>query len=167
MIIDAQAFAREGRVLEADLPLAAFARLRDSLSLAPEEWQDLLHFRLSGRMGDGKEAKLELRIRANLPLVCQRCLEPFVFALGADNLFRLVASEDDITDDEIEDDLFDYLVAEREMDVTALIEDEIILSLPLVAVHEHCSLPPIGSPDGDTGPFAGLASLKSGNKPAN
>ena len=64
----------------------------------------------------------------------------------------------------------DVLAMTRALDVQALLEDELLLSLPLVPRHLVCPdplvVPPDGAPDVDTAekpqPFAALAALKRG-----
>ena len=78
--------------------------------------------------------------QATLRLICQRCLEPMDQALAVDRPFRFVSSEQVALDedDQSEEDL---LVASQAFDAMALIEDELILALPLVPRHPEC-LPP-------------------------
>lgn len=52
------------------------------------------------------------------------------------SVLELIADEADLTQDALEDDSRDFLVAQKELDVAALIEDEIILALSLTPRHE-------------------------------
>jgi uncharacterized protein len=88
--------------------------------------------------------------------------------ISADRRFRFVESEEvaEREDDESEEDL---LVVAREFDLAALLEDEILMSLPLLPRHEVCPVPPRSSVvDADfvdeptkPNPFAALADLKA------
>ncbi|MES2772127.1 MAG: YceD family protein, partial [Pseudomonadota bacterium] len=107
---------------------------------------------------------LLLRVEANLFLRCQRCLEPLPYPLQLNSLLELVETENDLTQEQLEDDSREFIVAQKELDVLALIEDEVILSLPVSPRHELCALPQ--NADVSTTktakilPFATLASLK-------
>ena len=65
------------------------------------------------------------------------------------------------TQEEIEDDSRDFLPAQSEVDVVALIEDEIILDLPSAPRHESCVLPASAQDNPEDSPFAVLKGLRS------
>jgi uncharacterized protein len=104
-----------------------------------------------------------------LPLQCQRCLTPVLETVQAERSFRFVADEATAAalDDEAEEDI---LVISRDFDALDLVEDELILSLPLVPMHEVCpQAVPMSAVDPDfaaaterPNPFGVLADLKTG-----
>lgn len=105
---------------------------------------------------------LELSAQARLPLTCQRCLAPAVHELVIERSFRFVESEEiaQAQDDECEEDL---LVHQERFDLLELIEDELLLSLPLVSLHPRCPRPlasPVREVADSEHPFAALARLK-------
>ncbi len=140
----------EGR--GADLPLSWGARgeLRNPRGVKPEVW-------------------LHLQVNATLPLACQRCLAPVDVAVSVDRAFRFVADEATALaeDDESEEDL---LVLSRSFDLLELVEDELLMEIPLVPQHEVCPQPvKLSVEDADfeqesqrPNPFAVLGKLKSG-----
>ena len=75
-------------------------------------------------------------------------------------MLEFVDDEEDLTQEEIEDDAKDFLPAQSELDVVALIEDEIILDLPSAPRHESCALPDTGQGTGKISPFSVLQSIK-------
>ncbi|HEX5785972.1 YceD family protein [Hydrogenophaga soli] len=83
---------------------------------------------------------LHLEVSARLPLVCQRCLAPVVTRVTSERSFRFVA--DEVTaaaeDDASEEDV---LVLDVRFDWPQLVEDELIMSLPLVPMHDQCPQP--------------------------
>ncbi len=101
---------------------------------------------------------------------CQRCLSPVLTSVRAQQSFRFVADEATAAalDDEAEEDI---LVISRDFDALALVEDELILSLPLVPLHDMCpELLPTTAVDPEfemaaekPHPFAVLAGLKKGS----
>ncbi len=104
-----------------------------------------------------------------VPLACQRCLAAVGTELLVDRWFRFVADEAtaEAQDDDSEEDL---LALEPRPDLADVIEDELIMALPLVPMHERCpashaalqAVRPDENPS-ETGrphPFAALEKLK-------
>jgi uncharacterized protein len=52
------------------------------------------------------------------------------------------------------------LPVERELDVAELVEDEILLALPVAPRHEKCGLPGVADAGERINPFAALSGLK-------
>ena len=172
--LDALRFAQAGARLEGDPPLTGFARLASDLHppVDPSErvrWQAQGEMR-AGPTGGAPQAWLHLEARALVPLTCQRCLAPVQTPVEVDRWFRFVADEAtaEALDDDSEEDL---LALEPRPSLVELVEDELILSLPLVPLHERCPQPllaaeePVGGEKAASGserphPFAALAKLK-------
>ena len=157
LVIDCPSFAREAKSLQGDLPIASLTRTLDLLA----DPAGTLSYRIEGRMGERKRPQLILRVEGVLPLSCQRCLGGIAYPLRLENTLEFVADEADLTQEEIEDDSKDFLPAQAEVDVLALIEDEIILGLPSVPRHESCVLPETAKQMPSASPFSALKSLKS------
>ena len=68
-------------------------------------------------------------------LICQRCLTAFEHELNVVRQLVLVTSESQLPELDAEDPDVDVVVATEKMNVLDLIEDEIILSLPLAPRH--------------------------------
>lgn len=110
---------------------------------------------------------LRLTVLTTVPQICQRCLEPVEVPVQVAREFRFVESEALAAqqDDECEEDL---LVISRDFDLAALIEDEVLLALPLVPRHEVCPVKvkmaaadkDFDAPAEKPNPFAVLANLK-------
>ena len=159
-VIDNLDFARNGRVLRGNAQLAGFSRLQDLLLSS----QGVLNYTLSGKIGAKGEPLLICSIDGKLVLQCQRCLEALEYPLQIESQLLLVqgASQFDALDDGDED--VDSISASAEMDVLALVEDEILLSLPISPLHP----PELCSGKGEAGsvnekrnnPFGVLATLK-------
>jgi len=83
---------------------------------------------------------LSLTASASVPLVCQRCMGPVEVALSVGRQFRFVADEKtaEAEDDESEEDV---LVLARDFDLQSLVEDELLMELPLIPRHETCPQP--------------------------
>jgi uncharacterized protein len=165
---------RDGTELEGQLPLATLARLGEALHAAPAD-TELLQWRArfgqEARLGSAPRPWLELQAQADVTLQCQRCLEPMTQRLLVERRFWLAASEAEAArlDAETEDE---HLVFESRMDLPSLVEDELILALPLVPRHEpHCPAPLPTPATATTAapeqphPFAALAAWRRGREP--
>ena len=74
-------------------------------------------------------------------MICTRCLQRVAVPLSADHRFLLVADEALAARADAETDEYDVLVGSRHFDVLELVEDEVIMALPLVPRHDDCRLP--------------------------
>ena len=81
-----------------------------------------------------------MNARAVVPLQCQRCLQTLAEPLQVERRIRFVRTEEEATrlDEESEDDV---LVQPSRLDLQELLEDELILALPLVPRHTVCPQP--------------------------
>ena len=155
-IPDAFVFARNSGSLNGVLAVSAMDRLHDLLTDVAGEviWQ------MEGYRGERGEAMLHLTVSGSISLACQRCLGAISFELEVDRLLELVPADADLSQDELEDDSRDYLPVEKELDVAELVEDEILLSLPVAPRHQRCGLPGAAGAGERVNPFAALAGLK-------
>lgn len=80
---------------------------------------------------------MRIQVRTSIPQVCQRCLMPVRVALDVERWFRFVADEETAAaEDDVSEE--DVLVLEPRMDVWSLMEDELLMALPLVPMHDQC-----------------------------
>ena len=129
-------FAREGALMRGEFPLSGMDRLRGALV----DDQGVVKYRLEGALPGGRPA-LRLEVDANPVLVCQRCLNPYVHTLHSEGVLYLARNDAELERWESDDPLLDVVVAEERMDVRTLIEDELLLSLPVVPRHEDDDCP--------------------------
>jgi uncharacterized protein len=170
--LDVVSFARDALRLQGEGVLADWSRLAeeqfgDALPAGPVVWQ--LQGRLVSQSGGADQIWLDLTASVDLPMQCQRCLTSVLETVTAERSFRFVADEATAAalDDEAEEDI---LVISRDFDALALVEDELILSLPLVPLHEVCpeTVPmSVADPEFEVAaerpnPFGVLAGLKKG-----
>lgn len=155
-VSDSFAFARDGRVLEGTLAIADLERLHDLLAEIAGE----VSFRLQGSVGERGQPQLRLSVSGSVPLACQRCLKAIPFSLAVDSLLELVPEGAELSQDELEDDTRDFLPVAGGLVVADLVEDEILLALPVAPRHEKCSLPGAAEAGELVSPFATLAALK-------
>ncbi len=176
--LDVMAFAGEGAELAGEWPadqlvrLAASATPPQDIMPAGTRWQ-VRGERLPVAGGD-PEIWLHLKAQAPVWLTCQRCLQPYEEPLSVDARVRFVRDEAqaEALDSELEEDV---LALPRWLDLRGLVEDELLLALPLVPRHAQCPQPlPVPgdavAPGMDDvperpNPFAVLKALKDGKPP--
>ena len=80
---------------------------------------------------------LALQGHGHIGLICQRCLQPYVQALEFENLFEILRKEPK-TQKEFDEDEADWLLTSEQFDLKTLIEEEILLALPIIPKHDQC-----------------------------
>ena len=164
--IDVRVLCRTSGTVQGEWPLATMTRLATSLHGVPDTtatWA--ARGTLRPVPGSEPEHWLHLQAQAVVPLQCQRCLQTYVQALQVDRRYLFVAHEKQAEqlDEELEDDV---LVLPARLDLAELLEDELILALPLVPRHEDTCPEPLPLPMDDleegapANPFAALAALR-------
>lgn len=174
--LDVASFCRDGGVLEGEAPLSGMPRLAESMhsdagraDTGPVRW----HLRGETRSpaAGPPQPWLQVQAEVELPLVCQRCLGPIGVQVLADRWFRFERDETRASelDAQVEEDV---LALGGRFDALELVEDELLLSLPLVPRHDACPSPlrarhdvaePATEAAADPGrpnPFAALAGLR-------
>jgi uncharacterized protein len=170
-VLDLRAVAHRGDPLAGQTPVARFARLSEGLPEVSDDLQVSWRAHAEWRAPVAGEPVLWLHVEAQgrVAQICQRCLHPFAAEVTVDRWFRFVADEATAAqeDDESEEDV---LVLEPRFDLQALMEDELLMALPLVPMHETCPTPvkttagdlKDAPPNEKPHPFAALAALKAG-----
>ena len=155
LVIEPSVFAREARTLQGELSVVGLTRLSDWLA----DTTGVVNYRIDGQMSGRQRPQLVMQVDGALSLRCQRCLDAVAYSLHVRNLLEFVDDEDGLTQEEIEDDTRDFLPWQNEIDVAALIEDEIILVLPSAPRHESCAMPKAGQGASEVSPFSVLKGL--------
>jgi uncharacterized protein len=157
-VLDGLAFANEGKTVAGFVAVAALPRLVEDLA----DNIGRLDCRVTGsRDGDGK-CWLALEVSGTLGLVCQRCLKKLAFPVGIQTRLLLVPPGQAWPDEELAEDGFDAIAAEKEVALLSLIEEEVLLALPFAPMHETCATPVPVVEEHEPSPFAALAKLKKG-----
>lgn len=137
LLIDVFNLAKTAAERTGELPIAQLTRMQSDLI----DTQGALTYRVSGEPA----ALLHIEVQGALNMTCQRCLEPLVQPIDVNNTLHLVASEAELDSEEDElnaiiagIDAPEKIVGATDFDILALLEDEIILSLPISVVHDVC-----------------------------
>lgn len=171
--LDIEAFARESGEMQGEWLAERLPRWLESQWMDGAQAAELpaVSWTLRGhcleRVGAAPEIWLEVGASTEFRLECQRCLHAVSQPLAVARRFRFVRDEAaaEAEDPDCEEDL---LVLSRTFDTRELVEDELLLALPLVPMHEDCEPPPGGTEEFDAvepdeappHPFAALAALK-------
>jgi len=158
-LINSLDFARNGQEISGEVPVAELLRLQDML----ENPQGILSYTVTGSLDKQGNHWLNVSAAGECQLRCQRCLGSLSYPIRIDSHLLLCdqATLDALDDDE--DEAFDGILADDQLDVLSLLEDEILLSLPIAPRHELGVCQAI---DGENrhreekNPFAVLANLK-------
>jgi uncharacterized protein len=121
---------RAGECVSGTVGIAELSRLRELLADSGGQ----AGYRLCGAVERGRPV-LRLEIETTVRLVCQYCLEAYDQAMRVDACLPLARDEAELEGWERDDPLLDALVADSSLDVLSLVEDEIMLSLPVVPRH--------------------------------
>ena len=156
--IDALQFAREGRDLHGELAVTELPRLEDVVY----ERAGTVAYALQGSVDRRGKPVIEARIGGTLSLVCQRCLGRMDYELQRSSRFVLIEGSQTLPDVSDEDPSTENIRAEEMCDVADIVEQEVLLGLPLAPVHPEglCEATPELPRDENRSPFAELAKLK-------
>ena len=94
---------------------------------------------------------LALGLKGRLHLVCQRCLQDCAVDLDENRRFLLVATDEEADAYPLEDEEQEPLVVSQHFNLLETIEDEILLSLPLIPKHPEGFCEPHASTFGEEG----------------
>ena len=160
--IDSLDFARNGQQIGGEVSIVELPRMLDVL----ENSQGILSYQVQGGV-DSQGHYLDVNVVGQCLMRCQRCLNGLDYPVRIDTRLLLRdQSELDVLEEKVaggEDEEFDSILADAHLDVLNMLEEEILLSLPIAPKHElgACQVT-----DGETAhredknPFAVLAKLK-------
>lgn len=148
--------------IDFDVPLSELPRLRSRIQGIGGSVRGTARFgRRSGF------AVVELALAGRATLQCQRCMQPMELAVESTTEVALILAEADVS--EVPDELEPVLARDGRISAGELVEEELLLALPIVPLHEEpgeCAVPPAApllaqeAPEHVTQrPFAGLGDL--------
>ena len=165
-----QTFAEAGVPLVEVTPLQNMQRLAlECIGLQPDS---TVNWQATPEMREGSTGQMDIWLHltadTTVPLTCQRCMGVVQTVLQVDQWYRFVATEDiAMAEDDASDE--DLLVLTPQFDLAEVLEDELLMALPLVPKHDVCpELPAFSAGVVDTlepvtdkpNPFSVLAQLK-------
>ena len=159
--VDPWRLVQARRLFEGSMPLERLQRLGGLLASSEGE----LQYRLQFGSDEFDIAFVDLQVEAGLPMVCQRTMKVFVQPVRIDQRLGLIGNEAD--EAALPEHYEALLVSAGQLHLQDVIEDELILSVPLVALSPGAALEdiPVGpapavATESTPNPFAALAQLK-------
>lgn len=168
--IDPFRFANTGRELEGELALADMPRLAESLHHNEGVVTVSMRFAIDATGTPYMQGHFE----TTLSLTCERCLQELTMPLEIDTLLGLVRHEK--LADKLDEQYEPWVIEDNDLaDPATVVEDELILALPLVPKHDEDCVPGEAwfsgdeeqeqereeKPDKPESPFSILSELKS------
>jgi uncharacterized protein len=132
--IDPRRFCRDKQSWETRSDVSAFPRL------AHEFTQGELFCRVDGTADALGSLSLRLAISGTVDLTCQRCLGGMRHAVQIERTLFLARNETELERLDALPDSDAILIGET-LDLVELVEDEVLLSLPLAAMHAEGECP--------------------------
>ncbi len=132
--VDPWRFCRDGQAWETRSEVAEFPRL------AGEFTQGALLCRVVGRADQRGSLSLQVSISGDVELVCQRCLGSMPYTVELERTLYLARNEAELERlDALPDS--DAIQPGERLGLVELVEDEVLLSLPLAAMHAEGECP--------------------------
>ena len=153
------------RLTPAGTPFEGTLRPGDLPRLAPElaNAEGELRYRITARLDSQQRRVVSCIIDGFVFLTCQSTMEVFRHEIAVRDRLVLVGSEQELPPIEGESDEEDFVVATHPLDPVGLVEDAVILCLPMVPRKPGAGPAAEGKEavSGKPSPFAVLAGLKA------
>jgi uncharacterized protein len=133
--IDPRKFAQQGIEIVGSVDLSTLTRVKELLFSDKGDVEAELSFDI----GEQRILYVAGKIKANVENVCQRCLEAVPVSVNCELNLAIQWEDSDL--DRLPSRFEPWIVAEGQADVYQIIEDEILLSLPIVSYHEEECIP--------------------------
>lgn len=162
LVIEPARFARDGRQLRGALAVASLPRLAEQLDGSG----GAVDYEVVGYVTAKGHPALHLTVAADVDLVCQRCLGRLNQRLESQRDIVLVPDADEFAQVNDEAESEDVIPEVARLDLRDLVEDELLLVMPLAPHHaEGACSPPQDRHAGEhdvqaSSPFAMLSQLK-------
>jgi len=158
LLIRPERLAEKPLVFKGTVAVDALPRLRDVVATTAGE----LRYTVTARQDAQRRKVVSCIIEGFVFLTCQTSLEEFRHGVSIDDRLVLVEREAELPPIEEENDAEDYMVADGPLAVLDLVEDAVLLALPMVPRKPGLEEAQSGRPrrEGGGSPFAALASLR-------
>lgn len=140
--LDLRRFAEEAASLDGVTPAQALPRIAAEVEATGAAAQ--VQWAATGELRNPEhlypQVWLHLHAQASLALTCQRCLQPVEVQIALDRPFRFAADEATASaeDDAAEEEVLAFAPV---FDLLELLEDELLMDLPVAPRHDECPVP--------------------------
>jgi uncharacterized protein len=163
---DALKLAARGGHLAGEIDAVRLPRLADRVVQPPDADSDRIKWRIVGGLDAQRRPSLTMSLEGRLFLICQRCLGSLGVPVAQRTELLLARDEGELARLDVEER--EVILASAPLDAVALVEDELLLSLPFAPCHEKdtcvAAASPTSAPQDAPSPFARLAGLKAGSR---
>ena len=128
--IDPRKLALQGTRLEGSVAVEDLTRL----SCAVSRISSPLHASIAFELDESQQHFAKGTASISLEVICQRCLDPVVTDIQAKIALQIIWSEDQIPN--VAPDYEPWVVVDKTADLIAVVEDELLLALPIVNYHD-------------------------------
>ena len=160
--VNSTELARDGLLVTGKALLKDMRRLADSIEPSENE----VSYKIKGIIGEKGWPGAIMKLSCTLPLICNRCNKPLDYKLDTEVVFRFAKNEQEADSIPVSlDEVEEVIVGGSKLNLMNWIEEEILLSIPMIPVHEgNCKWDKpkksqIQEPDRPN-PFAKLKELK-------
>ncbi|GAB1257330.1 23S rRNA accumulation protein YceD [Aurantivibrio plasticivorans] len=131
--VDARKFAYQGVEMEGFIARDQLSRLADAVVQVVQP----VHAKLQFSVDDSRHRIVSGEVNVEVEVTCQRCMESVPLSIQGQLLVGVVASEDEAK--QLPRDIEPWLLADVEgnCDLYEVIEDELLLDLPMVSYHDY------------------------------
>ncbi|MDA0978381.1 MAG: YceD family protein [Proteobacteria bacterium] len=164
-LIDHRKLANQQREFNGSVPVSSLPRLGEALA---DDSGDV-HLEIAFSRSELGQTRITGTVSASVSLVCQKCLNPYTQSLKSSLQVVVVPGEDALA--ALDDDEDGFICGEDHLSLVELLEDELLLSVPMIPRHpaacpgaevQNKADPGEASREDDIGgdtyrPFAGLA----------
>ncbi len=161
--VDPRKLADRAAVIEGEIELTRFARLCSAVKI-DGNMQVYVHAKFVFGRDEQHTVVFHSSLDVEVAMVCQRCLELVKLPIHSECDYAVVNEGGNSQHLPKEYEVLE--VGEDPLDLLALVEDELLLALPIVPLHDpnDCQAPGAQPPQGDQAdrpnPFSVLAQLK-------
>ena len=134
--VDPFKLVEQGRLFEGRIPQQDFKRLQELLFSNDEGNNKLIEVNLEFTRTDTRLPVIKGHIKAELQMVCNRCLD--ATDLHIDTNLEVVLVSSDAQAERLQEGFDIWMVEDQTLFLLDFIEDEILLALPIVITHEDC-----------------------------
>ena len=127
--IDPRKLALQGITLEGEFSANDLPRLSASVEAVNSPLSVAIEFKLD----ESRQALIKGEAKVLVDVICQRCLDPMSIEIKAAIALQVIWSEDHIAN--VSPDYEPWIVVDKIADLAVVIEDEVLLALPIVNYH--------------------------------
>ena len=132
IVINTHDFVRFTRSLHGKITFDECTRLKDYLA----DNQGKIEYKINGILDKNNNPILQIIIKGVINLFCQRCLGELAHTLNLKSTLVLAENKEELSYLD-KDESVEGILAASDLDIIELIEDEIILSLPISPRHRE------------------------------